>query len=37
MCANPAVKPYPFIGVDVAIAIADAASPVQTEAANPIG
>ena len=28
MYANPAVNPYSFVGVDVAIAIADAASPV---------
>ena len=36
-CANPVVTPYSYVGVDVAIAIADAATPVQTEAANPIG
>jgi hypothetical protein len=37
MYANPAVNPYSFVDVDVAIAIADAATPVKTEAANPIG
>ena len=37
MYANPAVNPYSFVGVDVAIAIADAVSTVKTEAANPIG
>jgi hypothetical protein len=28
MYANPAVKPYSFEGVDVAIAIADAVNPI---------
>jgi len=35
--ANPADKSYSYVGIDIAIAIADAATPALADVANPIG
>ena len=35
--ANPAEKSYSYVGIDIAIAIADAATPALADVVNPIG
>ena len=35
--ANPADKSYSYAGIDIAIAIADAATPALADVVNPIG